>query len=83
MPNAGFVDESTNGSYTTWLPIPDNYHEINVHNESYEAHSSLGLFRDLMELRKDHPILEGDVFFPYHDKDIFTFLRYVYKCICF
>tara|TARA_E500000318_G_scaffold60398_2_gene56053 strand:- start:12692 stop:14446 length:1755 start_codon:yes stop_codon:yes gene_type:complete len=49
--HAGF----TNG--TPWLPVNDNYVDINVENENSDSNSVLNHFRKMTELRKENPIL--------------------------
>lgn len=44
-----------------WLPVADNFTEINVESETADAASMLKLYRRLLQLRKDHPALSvGD-----------------------
>ncbi len=49
--NAGFT------SGTPWLPVNDNYEEINVKDEDSNPESVLNHFRKMTELRKNNPIL--------------------------
>jgi oligo-1,6-glucosidase len=49
--NAGF----TTG--TPWLPVNDNYTEINVKQQDSEGNSVLNHFRSMVKLRKDYPVL--------------------------
>ena len=68
--NAGFTDDSEG----PWLPLTDDYEIYNVEtqNDTY-----LALFRNITNLRQMTAFQEGDIYFPYHDDDIFSFLRYV------
>ncbi len=49
--HAGF----TNGG--PWLPVNDNYVDINVEDENSDPNSVLNHFRKMTELRKENPIL--------------------------
>jgi oligo-1,6-glucosidase len=49
--NAGF----TTG--TPWLPVNDNYTEINVKQQYSDGNSVLNHFRSMVKLRKDYPVL--------------------------
>ncbi|CAM6053455.1 unnamed protein product [Sphagnum tenellum] len=69
--NAGFSSSTTG----TWLPVSSDYKDTNVEDEKLQLHSDLTLFKRLMYLRGDNPIYEGDKYFPYHNKDVFSFLR--------
>jgi alpha-glucosidase len=40
-----------------WLPVADNYTEINVESETVDPRSMLNLYRNLLRLRKRHPAL--------------------------
>jgi alpha-glucosidase len=51
-PNAGF----TTG--TPWLPIADDYPEVNVENQRDGPRSMLSLYRRLIDLRRGEPALE-------------------------
>lgn len=53
-------DDSENAGFTTgepWLPVNDNYTEINVVAQDKEPGSPLNYFRKMASLRKDHPVL--------------------------
>ncbi|MFZ0490247.1 MAG: alpha-glucosidase [Salegentibacter sp.] len=49
--NAGFTDG------TPWLPVNDNYKEVNVADEERDPNSVLNYFKKMVQLRKDHPVL--------------------------
>jgi oligo-1,6-glucosidase len=49
--NAGF----TNG--TPWLPVNDNYQQINVTHQEQDPHSVLTHFKKMTALRKNNPVL--------------------------
>ena len=45
----------------TWLPIADDYQEINVNNQLNDPDSILSYYQDLLKIRKNHPALQtGD-----------------------
>ena len=50
--NAGF---STSGK--PWLPVADNYPVVNVQAEDEDPKSILALYRQLLQLRRNHPAL--------------------------
>ncbi len=62
-----------------WLPLALDYkeHNVVVENDTIET-SHLGLFRKISEIRNLEAFKSGDVYFPYHDDNIFTFLRLDY-----
>ena len=65
--NAGFTN-----SIKPWLPISEDFKIYNVEtqNDTY-----LELFRNISKLRKEPAFERGEVYFPFHDIDIFSFLR--------
>ena len=67
-PKAGF----TNSSEPPWLPIGANYEQYNVEHQNNTYLASL---RNITKIRKWPAFESGKVFFPYHDKEIFSFLR--------
>lgn len=51
---------SDHAGFTTgdpWLPVNDNYKEINVASEEKDPSSVLNYFRKMVSLRKDNPVL--------------------------
>ena len=53
--NAGFTEG------TPWLPVHEDYREVNVEKQSGDETSVLSWFRKLAEIRKEYPVLsEGD-----------------------
>jgi len=45
----------------TWLPIADDYLDINVNNQLNDPDSILHFYQDLLRIRKNHPALQtGD-----------------------
>ena len=65
--NAGFTTNET-----SWLPVIDDYEIFNVENQqNYHLQS----FRNISALRQTNAIKYGEIYFPFHDEDIFSFLR--------
>jgi oligo-1,6-glucosidase/alpha-glucosidase len=52
-PNAGFCSDSIK----PWLPIAENFREINVAKQSRDAHSLLNFYRQAIRLRNATPAL--------------------------
>jgi alpha-glucosidase len=53
-------DPSVNAGFSVvepWLPVADNFTEINVESETDDPTSMLRLYRNLLRLRKAHPAL--------------------------
>ncbi len=79
---AGFVNESVplGPFYEPWLPVNPNKLYVNADYEEHHAddddESDLHLFRDLMDLRKYDVFVNGDVYYPYHDQHIFSYMRW-------
>ncbi|MEK6478637.1 alpha-glucosidase [Catalinimonas sp. 4WD22] len=48
--HAGFTDG------TPWLPVNENYTEINVADENDDPNSCLNYFREMVKLREKHPV---------------------------
>ena len=56
--NAGFSEQ------TPWLPVSESYAKINVETEEKDEYSVLGIYKKLLALRKEHPVLQnGDIRF--------------------
>ena len=53
---AGF---SPLGTENTWLPLADDYQEINVENQHNRPDSMLVLYQELIKTRKNHPVLQS------------------------
>ncbi|XP_059084164.1 maltase 2-like [Tigriopus californicus] len=58
-----------------WLPLSSKYLDVNVEIEMGKENSKLHFFKNLLKIRQEDPIYHGEVFYPYHDKNIFSFLR--------
>lgn len=54
-PNAGFSNAPK-----TWLPVADNYKEVNVAREEADERSHLKVFKSLKELRKEPTLQNGE-----------------------
>ena len=53
-------DDSEHAGFTTgtpWLPVNDNYKEVNVEAENKDPNSCLNYFRDLVRFRMENPVL--------------------------
>jgi alpha-glucosidase len=59
-PNAGFCAAGVE----PWLPIADDYREVNAATELTEPRSILALTRALLELRRNHPALHSGSYRP-------------------
>lgn len=57
-PNAGF----TTPQALPWLPIADDYVQVNVQAEEHDPASDLNYFRALTRLRQEHPALIGGAY---------------------
>jgi alpha-glucosidase len=44
----------------TWLPMPDDWSELTVESQLEDADSTLSLYRQALELRRDHPAFSGE-----------------------
>ena len=60
------------GEACPWLPVADDYKIYNVKNQE---HSLLETFRNISKLRDMEAFKSGQVYFPFHDEQIFSFLR--------
>ncbi|KAM3932496.1 amino acid transporter heavy chain SLC3A1 [Leptodactylus fuscus] len=71
--NAGFSEGNR-----TWLPISQDYKEINVDVQKSKPDSPLNLYRDLLQLRKKElPLHRGWLCYTFKDKDVFSYVREV------
>ncbi|MDR5590843.1 alpha-glucosidase [Christiangramia sp. SM2212] len=53
-------DNSDNAGFTTgtpWLPINENFEEINVQTQNNDPNSCLNYFREIVKLRMENPVL--------------------------
>jgi alpha-glucosidase len=58
-------DSSPNAGFTTgepWLPVADNYEQVNVAAQSAAPHSTLSFYKQLLHLRRDLPALHNGSF---------------------
>ena len=70
-PNAGFTDGDP------WLPVNDDYHEVNVARERARSPSVLSYYRRLIALREETPALVSgtyDLHYP-DDEQLFVYTR--------
>ncbi|XP_056424101.1 neutral and basic amino acid transport protein rBAT [Hyla sarda] len=71
--NAGF-----SGANTTWLPTNQDYQEVNVEVQKTQPNSTLNLYRDIIQLRKEElPIHRGWLCYAWNDANIFAYVREV------
>jgi alpha-glucosidase len=75
-------DDSSNGGCSpqgasTWLPPGANYPEVNVQNQLIQPDSLLNLYRQLLRLRKSHPVLQVGDYQPLDNPpdDCYAYLR--------
>lgn len=57
-PNAGFTEAEP------WLPLMENYEQINVKKEREEKDSMLNFYRKLIQLRQSEPALKTGEYIP-------------------
>ncbi|MFL7838895.1 MAG: alpha-amylase family glycosyl hydrolase [Candidatus Promineifilaceae bacterium] len=71
--NAGFTDPRVK----PWLPIAEDYQEVNVAKEQEDPKSTLNLYRLLAHLRRAEPALHGGAYASLDsgNPDIFAYLR--------
>lgn len=59
-------DDTKNAGFSTndqpWIPVADNYKEINVKAQTGDEKSHLEIHRQLLKLRKNEAILESEKF---------------------
>jgi alpha-glucosidase len=59
-PNAGFAPPGVQ----TWLPLPDNFRQINIAAQQHDSASTLNFYKRLLRLRRELPALQyGDLAF--------------------
>lgn len=69
--NAGFSTAST-----TWLPVADNYQQVNVENQEKDIRSHLKVYKRLQELRREKTIQYGAVEYKALNKDVLAIARF-------
>jgi len=47
----------------TWLPIADDFQQINVHNQQNDPDSILSYYQNLLKIRKLHPALQTGIYY--------------------
>jgi alpha-glucosidase len=69
--NAGFSTASP------WLPVGDDYRDINVAVETNEPHSTLSLYRSLLKFRQSSTTLKSGKYVEWADSDnkVFGYIR--------
>lgn len=73
-PNAGFSPPQVE---QLWLPLAENYRQVNVEVELQDPRSMLNLYRRLLRLRKERPALQWGDYLPVArtPEDCFVYLR--------
>ncbi len=68
---AGFSD------VPAWMPVNKNNKQINVEAEETDAHSILNYFRQLVAIRKQHPVLMHGKYVPLEEgnENVFAYFR--------
>ncbi|XP_063608438.1 maltase 1-like [Penaeus indicus] len=74
-------DNSTLAGFTTgnstWLPVNDNYKELNVKAQQHAEKSHLKIYEELARLRKEETFTKGLTAYPVISNEVFTLLRYL------
>jgi alpha-glucosidase len=73
-------DSSPNAGFTTgkpWLPVADNFKQVNVAAQSADPHSTLSFYKQLLRLRRDLPALHNGsiTFIDDLAKDVLAYIR--------
>ncbi|XP_077138516.1 amino acid transporter heavy chain SLC3A1-like [Ranitomeya variabilis] len=69
--NAGF-----SGANKTWLPVNEDYEEVNVEVQKTKSDSTLNLYRDIIQLRKEElPLHRGWLCYAWNDANVFAYVR--------
>lgn len=70
--NAGFSRGDS-----TWIKVNPNYKEINVLSQEKDENSILNCYRNLLELRKNHRIIQCGLFklLSPNDEEVFSYIR--------
>ncbi|MBV9772731.1 MAG: DUF3459 domain-containing protein [Gemmatimonadetes bacterium] len=72
-------DDSPNAGFTTgtpWLPVAEDFTEVNVQRERDDPRSLLSLYRRLIELRRAEPALHAGAYEPVEAKgDVLAYVR--------
>lgn len=69
--NAGF-----SRAPKTWLPVADNFKEVNVQKEESDEKSHLKVYKSLKDLRKEKSLREGGVKYAALGKQVIAILRH-------
>lgn len=72
-------DNSTSAGFSTstntWLPVASNYEIINVDMESRSDKSHLKIYKDLIKLRNEETLKNGDVVYEALNENILVIIR--------
>ena len=80
MTNFSQWTNGTNANFTTaakpWIPVLKDVMEANVqYQDNHSEMTHLTLFKKVMLMRHYPAFHSGKVYYPFRDKDIFSFLR--------
>lgn len=74
-------DASKNAGFSTapktWLPVADNYKDVNVNKEEADETSHLKVYKSLKELRKEPALRDGETKYAAYGKQVVLIARFV------
>ncbi|XP_031625094.1 maltase 2-like [Contarinia nasturtii] len=70
---AGFMPE--NSTAKPWLPINQNYKDVNVASERKNPHSTLNFYKQLLQLRKRDTFAHGSFTSTVPNENVFAYVR--------
>lgn len=74
-------DNTTLAGFTTgnstWLPVNDNYKDLNVKAQEHAETSHLKIYEELARLRKEETFTKGRTAYPVISNEVFSLLRYL------
>ena len=62
---------------TTWLPVAENYKNINVEVENKASKSHLIVYKDLVKLRQSNTLKYGELSYSAYNEDVLVVERYI------
>ncbi|XP_042857796.1 maltase A3-like isoform X2 [Penaeus japonicus] len=62
---------------STWLPVNENYKELNVKAQLQAEETHLKIYKELARLRKEETFVRGHVAYPVVTFEIFSVMRYL------
>lgn len=73
-------DDTKNAGFSTadktWLPVADNYKEINVRKEEADDRSHLKVYKSLQDLRKEPTLRSGNTKYAALSQQVIAIARY-------